>query len=234
LDQIKRPRRIVPSKPLEDGTRLVGEGGGFLQRPVHIHHDRLCNRRAAGAIKQRLAQRQGRSAQVQYPAGRPNRGTVFMRPVVGDAQFARIQTLIGSGIAAGARLVAGGMGRPEGLDRGYYVRPTVFSGVTSAMRILRDEIFGPVLCIQGYCDEADALRLANDTPFGLSACVSSADPARARRFARGIRAGMVHLNGAPSDFAAPFGGYKASGNGSEWGRYGFESYLEVKSIFGHA
>ncbi|MTH80003.1 aldehyde dehydrogenase family protein [Paracoccus aestuariivivens] len=165
--------------------------------------------------------------------GDPQDAETFMGPVANAAQFDRVQAMIASGIAEGARIVAGGPGRPEGLGKGYYVRPTVFSGLTSDMRILCEEVFGPVLCLQGYTSEADALRLANDTPYGLSSYVSSADPDRARRFARGLRAGMVHINGAPSDFAAPFGGYKASGNGSEWGRYGFEGYLEVKSIFGH-
>src|SRR5690606_8737204 len=136
-------------------------------------------------------------------------------------------------IEEGARLVVGGTGRPEGLDRGYYVKPTVFSHVTNDMTIAREEIFGPVLSIIGYEDEADAIRIANDTRYGLSGYVSSGDLDRARNVARQIRTGMVHLNGAPLDNDAPFGGYKESGNGRESGHYGFEDFLEVKSIFGY-
>jgi aldehyde dehydrogenase (NAD+) len=154
-------------------------------------------------------------------------------PVVGRAKFDRIQTMLDIGIREGARLVAGGPGRPEGLEIGYYVRPTVFADVDNGMTIAREEIFGPVLCILPYDSEEEAIRIANDTEYGLSAYVSSGDPERARRVARRIRAGMVHLNGAPSDQAAPFGGYKRSGNGREWGRFGFEDFLEVKSMFGY-
>ncbi|HEY0212437.1 MAG TPA: aldehyde dehydrogenase family protein [Paenirhodobacter sp.] len=166
--------------------------------------------------------------------GAPDTEGVFMGPVVSRGQFDRIQALIAAGITQGAGLIAGGPGHPDGLETGHFVRPTVFSRTTTDMRIVAEEIFGPVLCIQTYSDEADAIRIANDTPYGLSAYVSSADPARAERVARQIRAGMVHINGAPADFAAPFGGYKASGNGSEWGKFGLEAYLETKSMFGHS
>lgn len=166
-------------------------------------------------------------------AGAPDAADTTMGPVVSKAQWSKIQDLIGKGVEEGANLVVGGTGRPEGLDKGYYVQPTIFSHVTPDMTIAREEIFGPVLSIIGYEDEADAIRIANDTRYGLSGYVSSADLDRARNVARQIRTGMVHLNGAPLDNDAPFGGYKESGNGREWGHYGFEDFLEVKSIFGY-
>ncbi len=153
-------------------------------------------------------------------------------PLVSKAQFERVQGLIGRGVAEGARLVAGGPGRPPGLTRGWYVRPTVFSGVSNDMTIAREEVFGPVLAIIPYRDEEEAVRIANDTPYGLSAYVWSGDPARAQRIARRIRAGMVHINGAPLDNMAPFGGYKQSGNGREWGAHGLREFLEVKAVMG--
>jgi len=130
-------------------------------------------------------------------------------------------------------LVAGGPGRPVGLSRGYYVQPTVFADVRNEMSIAREEIFGPVLSILPYNDEEDAIRIANDTIYGLSSYVTSGDVERARRVARRIRAGMVHINGSRGDTAAAFGGYKQSGNGREWGRFGFEEFLETKSMFGY-
>ncbi|MFC3229791.1 aldehyde dehydrogenase family protein [Marinibaculum pumilum] len=153
-------------------------------------------------------------------------------PVVSKTQFDKIQGLIETGIKEGADLVAGGTGRPEGLNRGYYVRPTVFSKVTRDMTIAREEIFGPVLSIMGYRDEADAIDIANDSRYGLSGGVTSASLDRARAVARQLRTGTVHLNGALPDFGAAFGGYKQSGNGREWGRYGFDEFLEIKSVFG--
>jgi aldehyde dehydrogenase (NAD+) len=142
--------------------------------------------------------------------------------------------LIEAGIREGAELVTGGTGRPQGLDKGYYVKPTVFANVTPAMTIAREEIFGPVLAIMGYADEADAVRIANDHPFGLAGYVHGRDLARAHRVARQIRAGMVTINMAPADPKAPFGGYRQSGNGREWGRFGIEEYLEVKAVMGAA
>jgi aldehyde dehydrogenase (NAD+) len=148
-------------------------------------------------------------------------------------QFKRIQGLIQKGIDEGAKLVAGGTGRPDGLARGYFVRPTVFADVRNDMTIAREEVFGPVLAILPYSDEAEAVRIANDTVYGLSGYVQSGDIERARRVAKRIRSGNVHVNGAPSDFSAAFGGYKQSGNGREWGEAGFEEFLELKAIFGY-
>ncbi len=153
-------------------------------------------------------------------------------PVVSEAQFEKIQGLIEKGIAEGAQLVAGGPGKPEGLEQGYYVRPTVFAGVDNDMTIAREEIFGPVLSILPYESEEQAIGLANDTPYGLSGYVQSGDVEHAQKVAARLRTGNVHINGARPDFSAPFGGYKQSGNGREWGEHGFEEFLEVKAVMG--
>ncbi len=153
-------------------------------------------------------------------------------PVASRAQFERIQGLIAKGIAGGANLVAGGEGRPAGVDRGFYVRPTVFADVTNDMTIAREEIFGPVLCMLGYDDIDDAVDIANDTEYGLAGYVSGADIEAARAVAGRIRAGWISINHA-FDMNAPFGGYKHSGNGREWGEAGFHEYLETKSVLGH-
>jgi aldehyde dehydrogenase (NAD+) len=153
-------------------------------------------------------------------------------PLVSQLQFDKVQDLIQSGVDEGATLVAGGTGRPAEINRGYYVRPTVFGDVTPQMRIAREEIFGPVLSIISYDSEDEAIEIANDTPFGLAGFVQSSDLGRARMVANRIRAGRVYLNGAPFDRSLPFGGYKQSGNGREFGVFGFEEYLEVKAILG--
>ena len=153
-------------------------------------------------------------------------------PLASRAQFERVQTLIACGSEEGARVVAGGTGRPEGLEQGFYVRPTVFAGVRNDMRIAREEIFGPVIAVIPYEDEEDAIAIANDSAYGLAAYVWSGDVERARRVARRLRVGSVRINGAPMDFAAPFGGYKASGNGREHGAHGLAEFLETKSLMG--
>lgn len=153
-------------------------------------------------------------------------------PVVSKAQFDKIQGLIQVGIDEGARVVAGGVGRADGFDRGYYVKPTVFAGVHNDMTIAREEIFGPVLVMIPFMDEADAIRIANDTPYGLAGYIQSGDLERARRVARKVRAGSVYLNGNGQDYCSPFGGYKQSGNGREWGAFGLHDFLEVKVING--
>ena len=155
-----------------------------------------------------------------------------MGPVVSEVQFNKIQGLIEKGIEEGATLVAGGPGKPEGLNAGYFVKPTVFSDVSNDMTIAREEIFGPVLSILPYKDEDDALSIANDTEYGLSGYVSGSQE-KAQEFAEKIRSGNVHVNGAGPDFTAPFGGYKKSGNGREWGELGFEEFLEIKAILGY-
>ncbi|MBV9569760.1 MAG: aldehyde dehydrogenase family protein [Alphaproteobacteria bacterium] len=154
-------------------------------------------------------------------------------PVVSEVQFNKIQGLIQKGIDEGATLVTGGTGRPDGLNRGYYVRPTIFADVKNDMTIAREEIFGPVLAILPYDSEAEAIELANDTPYGLSSYVQSGSLEHAKEVAAQMRTGMVHLNGAGTDINAPFGGYKQSGTGREWGAAGFHEYLEVKSVMGY-
>ncbi len=173
-----------------------------------------------------------KAAAEKTKAGDPKEAGTVIGPVVNRTQWEKIQALIEKGIQEGATLVTGGPGRPAGLNKGYYVRPTVFANVASDMTVAREEIFGPVLSIIGYKDEEDAIRIANDTPYGLAGYVSSSDIERARRVSRRIRAGNVNLNGAFNERAAPFGGYKQSGNGREWGRYGLEEYLEVKAVAG--
>ncbi len=164
--------------------------------------------------------------------GDPFADGTMLGPVVSEAQFEKIQRLIQRGIDEGATLAAGGTGRPDGLSRGYYVKPTVFGGVRNDMTIAREEIFGPVLSILPYDSEDEAVKIANDTVYGLSSYVTSGDLERARKVAKQMRAGNVHLNGAQLDFGAAFGGYKQSGNGREWGEAGFEEYLELKAVFG--
>ncbi len=166
------------------------------------------------------------------PVGDPTAEGTAVGPVVSEAQFLKIQALIQKGIEEGATLVTGGVGRPEGLEKGYYVKPTVFGNVTNDMTIAREEIFGPVITILGYDTEEEAIEIANDTEYGLSGYVSSADHDRASAVARKLRTGMVHINGAGGDINAPFGGYKRSGNGREWGLEGMKEFLELKSIFG--
>jgi aldehyde dehydrogenase (NAD+) len=154
-------------------------------------------------------------------------------PVASKAQFDKIQGLIQKGIDEGATVVAGGPGRPDGLDTGYYVRPTVFADVTNDMTIAREEIFGPVLCILDYDDVDHAIEIANDTDYGLAGYVAAADIEAARAVARRIRAGQIAINHA-FDLNTPFGGYKRSGNGREWSEYGFDEYLEIKGTLGYA
>ncbi|MXW49847.1 MAG: aldehyde dehydrogenase family protein [Gammaproteobacteria bacterium] len=174
-----------------------------------------------------------KAAAENVKVGAPDAEGTTIGPVVSEVQFNKIQGLIEKGIEEGAKLETGGPGRPDGLNQGYYVKPTVFSHVTNDMTIAREEIFGPVLSLIGYEDDEDAVRIANDTVYGLSGYISSGDPERAKAIARRIRSGNVHLNGAPVDNKAPFGGYKQSGNGREWGSHGFEEFLEVKAIMGY-
>ena len=173
-----------------------------------------------------------KSAAAKFKVGDPASEETTMGPVVSERQWAKIQSYIAKGISEGATLVTGGEGRPEGLGTGYYVQPTVFADVKNDMTIAQEEIFGPVLAIIGYEDEAEAVKIANDSPFGLAAYVSSGDADRARKVARALNAGMVHINMAVADPFAPFGGTKQSGNGREWGEAGLEEYLEVKSVMG--
>ena len=164
--------------------------------------------------------------------GDPSDQQTQIGPLVSAAQFEKVQNLIQKGIDEGAKLECGGVGRPDGMNRGYFVKPTIFSNVTNDMTIAREEIFGPVLSLIGYKDENDAVRIANDTVYGLSAYVSSGNLEHAAQVGRRIRAGNVHLNGAGVDPGAPFGGYKQSGNGREFSKWGLEEFLETKALLG--
>jgi aldehyde dehydrogenase (NAD+) len=179
----------------------------------------------AAAIAAKVAQ--------ETKVGDPREEGTDMGPLVSEAQWQKVQDLIQSGIDEGATLVAGGTGRPDGLAKGCYAKPTVFADVTNDMTIAREEIFGPVLSIIPYDNLDEAIRIANDTPYGLSGYVSCADLDAARRIAARLRTGMVHINGAFLEAAAPFGGYKQSGNGREWGHHGIDEFLELKSVYGY-
>ena len=174
-----------------------------------------------------------KAAAAKSVVGDPSAESTRLGPVVSEIQFNKIQTLIQKGIDEGADLIAGGPARPEGLEEGYFVRPTIFANVSNDMTIAREEIFGPVLSIIGYQDDDDAVSIANDTDYGLSGYVSG-EPEHAQAIARKLRTGNVHINGAGPDFSAPFGGYKQSGNGREWGIEGFEEFLETKAMMGAA
>jgi aldehyde dehydrogenase (NAD+) len=174
-----------------------------------------------------------RQAAEATKVGDPFAEDTGLGPLASNAQFEKVQHLINQGMEEGAKLIAGGLGRPEGISQGYFVKPTVFADVSNDMTIAREEIFGPVLCIIPYENEDDAIRIANDTPYGLSGFVTSGDRERAGRVAKRIRSGNVHINGARVDFGGCFGGYKQSGNGREWGEAGLEEFLELKAIFGY-
>ena len=165
-----------------------------------------------------------------FPVGPADSESSMLGPLVSKVQQERVRDYIRKGIEEGATLVVGGPDQPEGLDKGFFVQPTVFANVTNDMTIAQEEIFGPVLSIIGYDDEDDAVRIANDSPYGLAGGVWSGDPERAKAVARRIRTGQVDVNGGGFNAVAPFGGYKQSGNGRELGKYGFEEFLEVKSM----
>jgi aldehyde dehydrogenase (NAD+) len=166
--------------------------------------------------------------------GDPNAETTTLGPLANKNQFEKVQRLISRGIEEGATVVTGGTGRPSGVKKGYYVRPTIFANVNNAMTIAREEIFGPVLVMIPYDTEDEAVAIANDTPYGLSGYVSGGTLEHARRVAARLRTGTVFLNGATVDFAAPFGGYRQSGNGREWGVKGLEEFLETKAVMGYS
>lgn len=166
----------------------------------------------------------------RFTVGDPVEGKAKLGPLVSDDQRQRVRSYIEKGIEEGARLVTGGAEAPEGLDKGFFVRPTVFADVDNTMTIAQEEIFGPVLSIIPYSDEEDAIRIANDSPYGLAGAVWSADPERAKKVARRLRTGQVDINGGKFNHLAPFGGYKKSGNGREFGKFGLEEFQEIKSL----
>ena len=215
-----------------DFAWAVGEGASF----VFANSGQTCDaptRMLVPASRHAEAVAIAANAAAAVVVGDPSDPATTMGPLVSAAQFTKVQQLIEAGMAEGAELAAGGPGKPEGMDKGFFVKPTVFGGVTNDMTVAREEIFGPVLSIIPYETEADAVRIANDSPYGLAAYVVSKDLERARRIAREIRAGMVFLNYPEWDANMPFGGYKQSGNGREGGYHGMCEYLETKSIIGY-
>ncbi len=213
-------------KVVAAGTRsMMGNSGQTCVAPSRMFVPRAMHDKAA-----EIAAKTAAAVKV-LPPDKSEPGAIG--PLANANQFAKVQNLIQKGIDEGATLVAGGLGRPDGLNRGYYVRPTVFANATNDMTIAREEIFGPVLTIIPYDSEDHAVEMANDSPYGLSGYVNSGNQERARKVARRMRTGMVNVNGGGGGGGAPFGGYKQSGNGREGGAYGLEEYLEVKSIFGY-
>jgi len=184
------------------------------------------------AAKMDTAIRVAKEAAATVVVGDPKAEGTTMGPVVSELQFNKIQALIQAGIDEGATLVTGGVGRPEGIDKGYFVQPTVFANTHNEMTIVREEIFGPVLTILPYESEEEAITIANDTPYGLAAYIQGTDTKRVSQIAKQLRAGNISINGISGDFDTPFGGYKQSGNGREWGEHGFTDFLEIKAISG--
>ena len=222
-----------PNIILEDVDLEAAVTGGVM----HMYHNtgQSCNAPSRMLVpRAKLAEAEAIAARVSETvvAGDPKAESTTMGPVVSAVQFDKIQGLIEKGIAEGAKLVCGGPGRPEGLEKGYFVRPTVFSEANNQMTIAREEIFGPVLTMIPYDSEEEAISIANDTDYGLAAYVQGGDLERARKVASRIRAGNVALNGANAGMDVPFGGYKKSGNGREWGVHGFTDYLEIKAVAG--
>lgn len=217
---------------LEDADLQTAVAGGVSQ--VMTNSGQSCNaptRMLVPKAKHDEALQIAKAAAEGVKPGDPFTDGTVIGPVVSEVQFEKIQGLIQKGIDEGATLVAGGTGRPDGLNAGYFVKPTVFGDVNNDMTIAREEIFGPVLSILPYETEAEAIEIANDTPYGLSGYVQSGSVDHAVEVASQIRTGNVHINGSGPDFGAPFGGYKQSGNGREWGELGFEEFLETKAMF---
>ena len=223
-----------PNIVLDDDAFAKGVGRGVAT--MMTNSGQSCNaptRMLVPAGRMAEAITVARAAAETVTVGDPN-GNSQLGPVVSRVQFDKIQKLIQAGIDEGATLVIGGVGRPEGLDKGYYVQPTVFANVTNEMTIAKEEIFGPVLSILGYDTVDEAIAVGNDTEYGLAAYVQGADLDAARKVASKLRAGQVSINGGGGDMMAPFGGYKMSGNGREWGDFGFHEFLETKAILGYA
>jgi aldehyde dehydrogenase (NAD+) len=223
-----------PNIILDDADLEAAVTGGLLH--MYTNTGQSCNaptRMLVPAAK--LAEAEAIAAKVSETVvvGDPKAEGTTMGPVVSEVQYNKIQGLIEKGIEEGAKLVTGGLGRPDGLDKGYFIKPTVFSEANNQMTIAREEIFGPVLTMIPYTTEEEAIEIANDTDYGLAGYVQSGSLEHARKVASRIRAGNVHLNGASAGMDVPFGGFKQSGNGREWGAHGFTDYLEIKAVSGY-
>ena len=236
-DSVKRVHQELGGKSanliLEDANleKAVTRG----TRTMFVNSGQSCNapsRMLVSASQHEDAKAFAKKVAEETIVGDPLEEGTVIGPVVSDVQYEKIQNLIKKGIEEGAELVAGGPGKPDGLETGYYVQPTVFANVSNDMTIAREEIFGPVLCILPYETEDEAIEIANDTDYGLAGYVSSENIDHALSVARKIRSGNVHINNAPDGIDSPFGGYKQSGNGREWGEFGFEEFLEIKSVSG--
>jgi len=222
----KSPNIIFEDADLEVAVRsgvtnMMGNTGQSCNAPSRMLVQASVYDRAVQIAKQ---------AAENIKVGQPTEEGWHLGPLSSRVQFDKVQGLIKVGIEEGAELVAGGLGKPEGLETGYFVKPTVFAGANNQMMIAREEIFGPVLTMIPFETEEDAIAIANDTPYGLAAYLSTGDDERAKRVAGKLRAGMVSLNSASQNYTAPFGGYKQSGNGREWGEFGFDDFLELKGI----
>jgi len=224
-------------------ANIILDGEGFAQAvkrgafSVFNNTGQSCNaptRMLVPAEKMDEAAEIAAKAAERVVVGDPNDESTTMGPLVSAAQFDKVQTLIEQGIAEGAKLVCGGTGKPNGVDKGYFVKPTVFSHVNNQMTIAREEIFGPVLSIIPYNSDEEAITIANDTPYGLAGYIQGDDMDRVAKIASKIRAGNININGHSGDLNTPFGGFKQSGNGREWGAFGFEDYLEIKAVSGLA
>ncbi|MFK7976982.1 MAG: aldehyde dehydrogenase family protein [Halioglobus sp.] len=223
-----------PNIVLDDADLEKAVTGGVMH--MYNNTGQSCNapsRMLVPAAKLAEAEQIAAKATAAVVVGDPAAEGTTMGPVVSEVQFNKIQGLIEKGIAEGAKVVVGGPGRPEGIDKGYFVQPTVFSEANNDMTIAREEIFGPVLTMIPYETEEEAIAIANDTPYGLAGYVQGGDMDHAREVASKIRAGNVNINGASGGFNVPFGGYKQSGNGREWGSHGFTDYLEIKAVAGY-
>jgi aldehyde dehydrogenase (NAD+) len=222
-----------PNIILEDADLKTAVGGGV--KHVMQNSGQSCNaptRMLVPSAKMDEVIVIAKEAAESTTVGDPN-GNAQIGPVVNKTQWEKIQRLIEAGVAEGATLVTGGPGRPEGLEKGFYVKPTVFANVTNDMTIAKEEIFGPVVSILGYESVDQAVEIGNDTEYGLAAYVSGTDMAKVRAVAAKLRAGQVSINGGGGDMMAPFGGYKMSGNGREWGDFGFHEFLEIKAVLGY-
>ncbi|WP_342749168.1 aldehyde dehydrogenase family protein [Sphingomonas fennica] len=221
-----------PNILLEDADYPTAVAAGIRQ--VMNNSGQSCNaptRMIVPKARMMEVSRLARDAAAAISVGDPATD-VSMGPVVSATQWGKVQRLIKKGMDEGATLIAGGPGLPDGIDKGYFVRPTVFADVTNGMTIAREEIFGPVLSILGYETLDQACEIANDTDYGLAAYIWGTDPSQIRAVAARLRAGRVSLNGSTGDSLTPFGGYKMSGNGREWGAFGFDEYVEIKAVMG--